>query len=42
MLLERGGKKFFPAAEIRGPQPRECIAQIDHAAVPGLPRLSPV
>jgi hypothetical protein len=32
MSLEQGIEKLLPPAEIRGPEPRERIRQVDHAA----------
>jgi len=32
MLLEQRIEKFFPPAEIRSPEPRERVNQVDHAA----------
>src|SRR5258708_22929639 len=32
MLLEQGMEELLPPAEIRGPEPRERVSQVDHPA----------
>jgi hypothetical protein len=33
MLLEQGIKKLLAPAEIRSPEPRERVSEVDHVAV---------